>query len=180
MGTHTRTCNQRDRQHCKRCLLLMPLHCCCCCCYCSEFYNCSCAFDSVDYLHFKCMSWFERQNHQNVDCGMHYEWALSMQQKNIYIYAHTHGDNILPLSTRHNIWELHFLHMQWASRIHTRTQLAHACLLTYSLTIIHTQTNALIVYAFIHLKLSHITYFFKLHRVSQADICFSIETDIPQ
>lgn len=41
---------------------------------------------------------------------------------------------------------------------HTHSQLAHACLLTYSLTIIHTQANALIVYVFIHLKLSHITY----------------------
>lgn len=90
----------------------------CCCC---------CAFDLVDYLHFKCMSWFERQNHQNVECGMHYEWACSMQQKNKCAHTHTRRDNILPLSTRHSIWAVHFLHMQWAS------QLAHACLLTYSI-----------------------------------------------
>lgn len=114
-------------------------------------YNCCCAFDLVDYLRFKCMGWFERQNHQNVECGMHYEWACS---KRIYTLARTHGDNILPSSTRNITYESCIFCI--CNELHT--PLAHACLLTYSLTIIHTQTNALIVYVFIHLKLSHITY----------------------
>lgn len=86
-------------------------------------------------------------------CWMWNALRMSMQQKNIQT------------STTYCFWALDITYESCifciCNELHTASARL-ACLLTHLLscahTIIHTQTNALIVYVFIHLKLSHITY----------------------
>lgn len=102
---------------------------------------------------------------KKVECEMHYEWATKE-----YIYKYTSA-TYFHWTLDNNIWELNFLHMQWAS------QLAHACLPACLLACIHSSTlkrmHSLFMYLFIWIVSCHV--FFKLtYRIASF-----IETDIP-